>query len=456
MKIFTDILNSLQIDYSDSYSVQIEGKDPILPTPFLLGEASAAAQAAMGYAVSVLWFLKTQRYQTVRIKVKEAAIALRSHQYLRIVNNITPELWDPISGFYQTKNNRWVQLHCNFPNHRQGVIATLRCQNSKPAVIKTVKNWEGEKLEAILLEQGLCAALVRSADEWENHPQAKATRDLPLLEVVKINESSPEPLPTGNLPLSGIKVLDLTRVIAGPVGGKILAQFGATVMSVTSPHLPFILPLIIDNGFGKLSTQLDLNLPAEKEQLYKLIAKADIFLQAYRPQGLDHLGFSPHTLASKRPGIIYISLSAYAHQGPWSSYHGFDSLVQSATGLVFEQSKNKLFPQHLPGQALDYIAGYLLAFGALEALRRRATEGGSYWVRVSLLQVATWLKNLKRVENYNDLNIPTRNQLLNLLTQTVTSFGLIEHMLPVLHLSETPPTWSRSAVPLDTHPPRWP
>ncbi|KTD11902.1 acyl CoA transferase/carnitine dehydratase [Legionella gratiana] len=456
MELFIALLQLLETPMHHVDNVTIIGNDPILPSPFLIGEAGAAVIAIIGYVSSELWTLRNHRAQKISVTVKDAAIAQRSHEYIKVIDGDCLDLWSPISGFYQTQDNRWIQLHCNFPHHQQGVISFLHCENNKTSVTAAVKNWQADQLEEALANLGLCAALVRTPDEWKKHPQSQAIENLPLIEIIKIGASKPEPLPKGNRPLSGIKVLDLTRVIAGPVCGKTLAEHGATVMLISSPELPYILPLVIDTGFGKLSAYLDLNKNKDIGRLIQLIKKTDIFVQAYRPGGLAEKGLSPEMLAKYRPGIIYITFSAYSHRGPWANRHGYDSLVQSATGIVHEQSDSKI-PKHLPAQSLDYLTGFLAAAGAMEALRRRTIDGGSYLVRVSLAQTAHWFKQLGRViEDFSPYKIPTSEQIKYLLTHTTTEFGEIEHLLPVLKMSETPPYWDKPSLPLGVNQPKWP
>ncbi len=444
------------LDHVDN--VAISGHDPILPSPFLIGEAGAAAIAVIGYLASELWILKNHQAQHIAVTVADAAITQRSHEYLKIIDGENQDLWSPISGFYQTQDNGWIQFHCNFPHHQRGVISLLGCEENKAAVADAVKHWQAAQLEDQLATLGMCAAIVRAPDEWRFHPQAQAIANLPLMEIIKIGDSAPEPLPTtGTKPLSGINVLDLTRVIAGPICGKALAEQGATVMLVSSPNLPSILPLVMDTGFGKLSTFLDLNDNEDKSQLIQLIKKADIFSQSYRPGGLANKGFSPEELAKIRPGIIYISFSAYSHSGPWATRHGYDSLVQSATGIVSEQSGDSKTPKHLPAQSLDYITGFLATAGAMEALRRRALEGGSYLVRVSLAQTALWFKQLGRITcNFSQCKIPEREEIKHLLVQENTVFGRLEHLRPILKMSETPPYSDKPPIPLGTSKPQWP
>lgn len=456
MKILLTLLNALGIPTTHMGSVTITGQDPILPSPFLIGEAGAAVIAAIGYLAAELYHLKTNQTQTITVSTHDAAVAQRSQEYTRVLDGDNQPLWNPISGFYQTNDDRWIQLHCNFPHHLQGVLTLLGCANDKDDIIRAIKHWQAEPLEAKLAELGLCAAMVRTPEEWHKHPQYQAITQLPLMEITKISDSSPEPLLPGLRPLSGIRMLDLTRVIAGPVCGKMLAEQGATVLQVTSKHLPSILPLVMTYGFGKLSTDLDLNQEKDQQKLTELIKRADIFSQSYRPGGLAEKGFSPEILAKLRPGIIYVSFSAYSHEGPWANRHGYDSLVQSATGMVYEQSAGK-HPKHLPAQALDYLTGYLASVGAMEALRRRVLHGGSYLVRVSLAQTAHWFTQLGRVTaDFSHCTIPTREQLASLLGHQLTAFGELEYVLPVLQMSLTPPHTNRPPVPLGSDSAVWP
>lgn len=457
--LLASFLNPAQIKALHLDGLEINGRDPVLPTPFLVGEAGAAALAAVAALSAELWWLKTGEMQTVKVDVREAAVAQRSHTLIRRVQAEVPALWDPISGFYRSQDQRWIQLHCNFSNHRQGVIDFLACENNPAAVAKAILNWQAQALESALHSRGLCASMLRSREQWQASPQYQAIKNLPLYEIIKIADSQPIPLPPGDRPLSGIKVLDLTCVIAGPVTAKTLAEHGATVLRISHPDLPFIEPLIMDTGQGKNNAFLDLRSNAGCETLKNLLTDADIFSQAYRPGAMDSLGFSPEKCALIKPGMIYISLSAYSHQGPWTNRHGYDSLVQSATGIAHEHTldveNNK--PCHLPAQSLDYISGYIGALAAMEALRRRALEGGSYLIRLSLVQTAYWLDTLGRADqSYMQCKIPQREDVLDLLEQRLSDFGLIEYLKPVVYMSKTPPYYSFPSKKLGSSLPVWP
>jgi crotonobetainyl-CoA:carnitine CoA-transferase CaiB-like acyl-CoA transferase len=281
---------------------------------------------------------------------------------------------------------------------------------------------------------------------------------LPLLEIVRIGDAPAEPLPPGARPLSRVRVLDLTRVLAGPVCGRTLAAHGADVLRVTGPHLPDIPGLDIDTGRGKLSAHIDLRGDDGKATLAALLAEADIFVQGYRPGGIAERGFSPERAAEVRPGIVYVSLSAWGHVGPWSTRRGFDSLVQTASGVNHAEAEvagvDK--PVELPCQALDHGAGYLMATGAMLALKRRAEIGGSWLVRLSLAQVGHWLTGLGRLPDGRTGAPITRADLPHLLDELPSRYGKLSALRHAGQLSETPPGWDRPSVPLGTHPAVWP
>jgi crotonobetainyl-CoA:carnitine CoA-transferase CaiB-like acyl-CoA transferase len=279
------------------------------------------------------------------------------------------------------------------------------------------------------------------------------------MEIVRIGEAPPGRLPADpERPLSEVRVLDLTRVIAGPVCGRALAAHGADVMRVTAPHLPGLPGLDIDMGRGKLSASLDLRATDDRDWLRALVREAHIVVQAYRPGALAAKGFSPEALADARPGIVVVTLSAYGHAGPWAGRRGFDSLVQNACGINVAEAEaaGVPAPKVLPAQALDHTAGYLMAFGALMALMRKVREGGSWHVRVSLAQSAHWLAGLGRVANGFACAEPTGDELRSLTDQMDTPFGRLGFVRHAAILSETPAFWARPPVPLGTHAPVWP
>jgi crotonobetainyl-CoA:carnitine CoA-transferase CaiB-like acyl-CoA transferase len=269
-------------------------------------------------------------------------------------------------------------------------------------------------------------------------------------------------LPTGDRPLAGVRVLDLTRVIAGPVCGRTLAVHGADVLNITAAHLPAMEALVIDTNRGKLTAQIDLREAAGRDKLGGLLRGADIFVQGYRPGAIAQYGFSPEQAAQRKPGIVCVSLCAYGHQGPWADRRGFDSLVQNADGLNVAEAEAagrtgpNPEPMPLPAQAFDHATGYLMAFGAMTALKRRATEGGSWHVRCSLAQTGHWVRHLGRIESGLTCPNPSFDDIRDLTEDSASGFGRLTAVRHCAVMSETPPRWLRPAMPLGSHAPEWP
>ena len=438
--------------------VTLTGADPILPTDFKIGTAASAVIAAGALSASEIWRLRTGRGQSIAVDLRAAVAAFRSERYLRADSLPDLQLRDPIFGFYQAGDGRWIQIHSNLPHHHEGALRVLGCQDTREAVTAAVATWTAGDLENAFAAAGLPTGMVRSRSEWHAHPQGLAVAELPLLEIVKIGEAEPVPAGAGPRALSGIRVLDLTRVIAGPVCGRTLAGYGADVLNVSSKHLPNLLGLVIDTGLGKLSASLDLRQADDADRLRALVRDCDVFCQSYRPGALASLGLGPEELARLRPGIVYVTLSAFSHVGPWRERRGFETIIQSVTGMAHEQGLGAAGgekPQHLPAQVVDHGTGYLAAFGAQVALARRAREGGSYLVRVSLAQTGKWIDALGRVDGRRTPDL-TLDAVQDLIADMDTPFGRLRHVVPAARLSETPAFWSRPAVPLGTHPAAWP
>jgi crotonobetainyl-CoA:carnitine CoA-transferase CaiB-like acyl-CoA transferase len=438
-------------------AVTLTGAEPALPSSFAIGTAAQASIAASALAAAELWRLRTGRQQQVSVAMRDAAIEFRSERYMRVEGQGRGEIWDKIAGLYRCGDGRWVRLHTNFPHHRDGVLKLLGCDYSREAVQRALDGWEAEKFETAAAQAGLVVSMTRSFAEWDAHPQGQAVSRLPMFSIEKIGDAPPQPLPPGERPLSGVRVLDLTRVIAGPVCGRTLAVHGADVMSVTAAQLPQMMPLVIDNGRGKLSTFIDLRGASGRDTLSGLARDADVFVQGYRPGAVRGNGFGPNEMARLRPGIVYVSLSAYGHEGPWASRRGFDSLVQNANGINHAEAEAAGSPQPkpLPCQAIDHASGYLMAFGAMTALARRAAQGGSWHVRVSLAQTGHWMRGLGRIDGLAAPD-PGFDDVRDRLEESASGFGKLIAVKHAATMSETPPRWARPSVPLGTHQPRWP
>ena len=439
------------------------GLDPFLPTPFRMAEASTATLAAVGLAMNDLWELRTGRRQKIAINTRQATASLRSGTYLKMEDTPVPNGRNVVMGTYPAKHGRWSYIHCNFPNHRAAALKVLGVAEDRDAVTKAIAQWDALELEEAIIAAGGAGGMVRTMAEWAQHPQGMAIAGLPLMEIVKIADSPAEPLPKGDRPLSGVRVLDLTRVIAGPTCARTLAEHGAEVLKITGKHLPSLGRQEYDTGHGKLSAHLDLREAKDVEILRGLVRKADVFSQGYRPGTLGNRGFTPEALAQLRPGIVVVSLCAFSHAGPWASRRGFDTVVQTVSGITNRQGE--VFPGAAPGpqfypvSAIDFLTGYLMAFGASVALTRRAREGGSWLVRISLAQVGRWLVQRGEVPAAELTNVAkefTPEELERWKITSNTPVGRLQHLGPVVRMSETPTYWDKPTVPLGYHQPVWP
>ena len=439
------------------------GVDPILPTPFRIGETSAAAVGAVGLAASALWELRTGRRQGVAVDARHATASLRSSRYMTLDGERVPGERAPVSGVYPTADGRWSYLHCNFVNHRDAALGVLGVEEDRAAVAKAVATWKGLELEEAIIAAKGAGGMVRSMAEWAEHPQAAAVATLPLIEIDRIGESPPEPLPEGDRPLSGVRALDLTRVLAGPSCARTLAEHGADVLRITGAHLPSHPGQEMDTGHGKLSAHLDLRETRDRETLLGLVREADVFSQGYRPGTLSDRGLSPEELAALRPGLVYVSLSAFGRVGPWAGRRGFDTVIQTVSGITDRQGElypgAEPGPQFYPVSAIDYLTGYLMAFGTMVALHRRATEGGSWLVRASLAQTGRWLVNRGQVPEAALAGVPEDfgdDEVARWSTESETPLGRLAHLALVAQMSETAARWERPTVPLGHHEAAWP
>jgi crotonobetainyl-CoA:carnitine CoA-transferase CaiB-like acyl-CoA transferase len=460
--ILAELWTSTGGDASALDSVTLTGDEPQLPSSFRVAAAAQVSIAAAGLAAASIWKLRSGQSQDIAVDMRHAVVECRSERYLRVDGKPPGPAWDAIAGVYKTGDNRFVRLHTNFTHHRDAVCKVLNCKAEREAVQAALMQWDGEAFETAAYAGGGVVALMRSHGEWSALPHAKALAELPLILIEKIGEAAPRPWARGDRPLSGVRVLDLSRVIAGPVAGRTLAVHGADVMLISSPNLPAIHWLTIDNGRGKLTSFVDLTSEQGRDVLRGLLAQADIFSQGYRPGSIAARGFSPEGAAKISPGIVYVSLSAYGHAGPssspWANRRGFDSLVQTATGFNHAegQAAGVEGPKELPAQMLDHATGYLMAFGTMMAKARQSREGGSWHVRVSLAQTGRWLWNLGRVANGFKTEDLKSETVAPFMEEIPSGFGPLRSVRHSAALSKTRALWSRPAMPLGSHPPQWP
>ncbi|KAH8929555.1 CoA-transferase family III [Atractiella rhizophila] len=395
---------------------------PALRSSFALVQCAQLSISLSALAAAEIYALRTGKQVEVVVDAEEASNEFKSEK-LAIIEGLDTFEMDRLSGLYRTKNG-YVRLHTNFPHHRNGLLQILGLPESadvkREDVELKVKEVEDEHTWADqVMETGLCATSLRTFEEWDRHPHCVSSKKLfdelgPII-INKIGSSAPIPfhISSNERPLDGIKVLELTRVIAGPVAGRVLAGYGADVLWVTATHLPSQPGLDYDLTRGKRPIRLDLRSPSARSTFERLLSTADVLLQSYAPKALPSLGYTRETIRKLNPSIIFASLSAWGDEGPWNERKGFDSLVQTATG--FNKAEAEAFGEEggkaWPVQAIDHASGYFLAAGIQAALLRRAREGGGYDIRCSLLATSHWIRSLGRVDP------PSKEQMNHLLKE---------------------------------------
>ncbi len=441
--------------------VQLSGAEPVLRSSFAVGVAAQASIAAAALAATEVHRERSGVAQTLRVDMRAAALECLGYFSL---DGQVPRGFEKLSGLYPCGGAAapgFVRIHANFAHHRDRALRLLGLregeQTERGEVEAALQSWSAEDFEHAAAEAGAVVAALRSFAQWDTHPQRDAVAAEPLVAIDAIGPGDPLPLPVqeaSEAPLAAIGVLDLTRILAGPIAGRTLAAYGADVMLLNAPHLPNI-AAIADTSRGKLSAHVDLHSERDRAALDRLIAGARVFVQGYRPGALAGLGYGPAELAERRPGIVYVSLTTYGERGPWAARRGFDSLVQTATG--FNAAEGEALgagrPRALPAPILDCASGFLLAFGVQAALLRQGREGGSWHVRVSLARTAHWLRSLGRVcgdERVERADLAARSQ------RYASGFGALRALPHAAQLSLTPAEWTRPSMPPGSHPAAWP
>ncbi|MFC6085515.1 CoA transferase [Sphaerisporangium aureirubrum] len=384
--------------------------------------------------------------------------------------------WAPLSGDYRAADG-WVRLHCNFDHHRDAALRALGLSSGagREEVVEACGRRAALEIEEAVTEAAGCAAAMRSRTEWAEHPHGRAVALEPLIRLRRLADGrgavaggqgdgaagghvggpGGEARGTPGRALAGVRVVDLTRVIAGPVAGRVLAGFGAEVVRVGAEHLPEVPGLVICTAFGKRSCEVDLRTKEGAEALRGLVAGADVVVQGYRPGALAGLGFGAEELAAIRPGVVCVDVSAYRARGPWGGRRGFDSLVQMASGIAHEGGDGGA-PVPLPAQVLDHATGWLAAFAAVAALLRRRTEGGSWHAELSLARTAKWLDGLGRVAGPTPQTVGEVVDMSRLMGEMESSFGRLSYVRQPGAINGVRPRWTTPPPRRGEHPPRWP
>ena len=443
----------------------ITGSDPVVPSRYQTGLASATALAAHAIGIAEIWRQRSGQMQDINIDIARAAVpGLRSVSHVKRDGH-SLQLKRPASenkSFFESHDGRQLYLlrHAFYPQTFSRLLACLDCSSTTESLTKAVARRDALELEDALAECRAMGAIARTQEEWLAHPQGKYLASRTPIEVNKIGESDAEPLPPANRPLEGLKVVDMGHVLAGPIVSRCLAEQGAEVIHVSAPHMPDPNHIIVDTAFGKRTAFVDLRIAEDREKLKRLISEADIFVHSWRGGSLEQYGLSSEELATLRPGLIYVALSCYGSGGPWETRAGYDPFGQVVSGLAVGEGSLDEPVLASTFTLNDYLAGYLAAAGVTSAILRRAQHGGSYRVNVSLTGSSMWLQDMGKLpaaqwpEGAEGITIlPDANPLD--LTTTKTFYGEIEHAKPIIHYSDTKAYWALPPMPAGSTALQW-
>lgn len=372
------------------------------------------------------------------------------------VNRERPVLWDEFSGDYATQDG-WIRLHTNAPRHRAAMEKVLGVHHDRMALSDTVATWKKTALETAVIDAGGCAAEMRSLTAWQQHPQGQSVQREALIEQTLQPEA---PAPAWGLPLHrpllGVRVLDLTRIIAGPVATRFLAGLGAEVLRLDPPDWEE--PTLAEEiTLGKRCARVDLNRAEGRALFESLLSKADVLVHGYRADALSARGYDQTRLQQLSPGLVDVSLNAYGWTGPWRNRRGFDSLVQMSCGIAESGRlwKKSDSPSPLPVQALDHATGYMMAAAVLEGMRQRMLHNIGFTARLSLARTACLLTDNPYPERVQPEGIGAPQAHDMRADTEITPWGIGCRLRSPVWLAETPLTWSRPASPLGSAEPVW-
>ena len=450
--------------------VTIKNHDPILASRHRFGDLMAAAQASFGMALGDIWKTRGGKNQDVTTDVRNAVHQHHGIAFMRQNGRELPftdygvpgGVDDPISGeFYPTKDGKFVKMEIYYPRLKDAVFKVLKCQPTQRAVEAAVMQWNGEDLELAIREESGAIGVVRTAEEWREHPVGSRLSAKPIVELEKIGESDPIPFPTGRpekgKPLSGIKVLDCTHVIGGPVTARTLAEFGADVLHISKPNYPDHMNWRLETDIGKRSAYCDFQEEGDRKQFFRLLQDADVFTCSYL--NLDQKGISPRRLADTKKGIIAHELRCFDFEGEWANFRGFDMMAVTVSGYV--DAEGAIDAPMMPVQAIfaDYLAAYVGSAAIASALIKRAEEGGSYRVGVSLARMCMWAQDIGLLDPSALGGSKPFADIIkesNLPTETIDSpFGEITYLPSLIEMPDVKPGYLMGPQPLGSSLLKW-
>jgi len=463
MNALKEVLEVLSLPTNTaSARARYSGHEPALDSDLAIGLAARTAVMAQAIATADFWALQGGPEQEITLDRTTALYALCSGLFQSVHGHdatIAKGAKAALSNFYRTRDNRWFHPMGTYPGLRDGALALLDCANTPEAIARAIRARDGLELEDAFAAADLAGTMVRSRSEWTAHPQGQALAAAPLVTVEKVaNSSPPKPAPIPGRPLSGIRVLDFAHVIAGPVLARTLAETGADCLRVGAPaHLdPDV--FLLETGWGKRAAFLDFEREGDLDHMRRLVRESDIFVQSWRPGLMEEWGLTAEELAAHRgpdrSGLIHVSVDSWGRTGPWARRKGFEQLAQSATGVAHTQGKGGP-PRYVPTALLaDYLAAYLGAAGAVAALHRRAQEGGSYEVRVSLARVTMWSQELQTPGRTAGAPFPPNGPRPKFIERD-SAYGRLRHFAPFAQYSHTVADWAHAPRPTGADPALW-
>lgn len=435
--------------------LEVTGARGQLASRFAVEETAVACVATALMAAVALHRQRNGADGHASLHRGHVAAAVRSERYFRRGGQSGGAGFAPLSRFWRTADG-WVRTHANYPWHRAALLSTLGTSDDAGAVAAAIAELRAEDVEERVFAAGGVAAAVRSIDGWRSHPQALALADEPLIGHRRAGDAASRIRMPAALPAAGVRVLDLTRVIAGPVCTRYLAGLGADVLRLDPPHhLDMGRGEPADTLLGKRSALLDLRAREGSATLERLLDEADVVVCGYRPTALDQFGLSEEALAERHPGVVVVYLDAWGHSGPWCGRRGFDSVVQAPTGIAMAESSTGAEPGALPCQLLDHGTGYLAAAAVIDGLRRQSDHGGTHVRRLSLARTAWWLTGTAPADSTGPA--PTEEaDSSRWLADFDSTRGRITAVLPPGRFDDQPLLWPSRAAGYGDDEPSWP
>ncbi len=458
-------------------SVTFTGKEPILRSHFRIGASMALPAMAAGVGAAAIWKERTGQGQDLKVDLRESIYNVnpliglvqrmdqkagnlapddpipKNFTFMPTVNGLNYQaplmLGHPLSfAIFETKDGRFVTPTGAYPHLYHGFLNVVGAPPNTESMAKVIKRWNAAELDEAVADAGYVLGLHRTAEEWARHPEGEYLARTPLIDIQKIGDADPRPYdPDPKQPLSGIKALSLTHVIAGSCAARTLAEYGANVLHVARDQAVEHDFFVQDVNVGMRSTFLNLKSPEQNKILAQLLPESDVFIEGFRGGSIEKLGFGVEEVAKQRPGVIYLSLRCYGWDGPWKNRAGFDMEGLTVTGFTMAEGGGER-PQFPPTRVMnDYIAGYLGAAGIIAALRRQAKEGGSYHVRVSLSRAAMWYASLGTFPSTDFMPTDPAQRMIEPETiKRATCYGEIHRLGPQVKLSKTPGRWREPLV----------